>query len=180
MLEEVPQMQETEQINREGEDKMIKKMAFVVLLLSTMLQAEIFDKGCSNVGVSLGAGTSFGETYTIVGLNANYFVMENLNVGVSYRGWFGATPTQNEISLATNYFVPLSAKIRPYAGVFTKKIFVSDMRDFESYGARGGVAVVMSKNSFVSFGYAYEQYANCPLASECSNSYPEVIFALSF
>lgn len=171
---------EIEVVHLEGEDKMIKRVLFVVLLLSTMLQAEIFDKGRSNVGVSIGAGTSFGETYTILGVNANYFVLDNLNVGLSYRGWFGATPSQNELSLSTNYFIPLDAKIHPYIGAFAKKLFISDMRDFESLGARGGVAVVMSKNSFVSVGYAYEQYLNCPDAFECTNSYPEVIFALSF
>jgi len=159
---------------------MIKRVLFLVLLLGSILQADIFDKGRSNVGLSLGAGTSFGETYTIVGVNANYFVMDNLNVGISYRGWFGATPTQNELSLLTNYFIPVNEKFRPYVGAFVKKLFVSDMRDFESLGARGGVAMLMSKNSFVSVGYAYEQYFNCPDSFECSNSYPEVIFSLSF
>jgi hypothetical protein len=180
MVVEAQEIVEIEGVHQEGEDKMKKNILCMILLVGSILQADMFDKGRSNVGVSIGAGTSLGGTYTIFGLNANYFVIDNLNVGVSYRGWFGATPTQNELSVATNYFVPLDAKFRPYGGVFVKKTFVSEERDFESYGVRGGVAVVMSKNSFLSLGYAYEQYSNCPVASECSNSYPEVIFALSF
>lgn len=159
---------------------MIKPIIFALLLLNTLLQADMFDKGRSNVGVSIGAGSSLGSTYTIFGLNANYFVAENLNVGIFYRGWFGATPTQNELSIATNYFLPLDKKFRPYGGAFAKRTFISEDRDFESYGARGGIAMILGKNSFVTAGYAYEQYGNCPIASECSNSYPEVVFALSF
>jgi len=159
---------------------MKRGMFFLLLLISINLNAEIFDKGRSNVGVSLGAGSSLGSTYTIFGLNANYFILDNLNLGLSYRSWFGATPTQNEISLTSNYFIPVHNKFRPYAGVFGKKIFVSDFKDLESYGVRGGVAMIMSKNSFVTLGYAYEQYGNCPDRFECSSSYPEIIFALSF
>ena len=177
MVEEV---QAAEVHHQEEEDKMKRKIVAIFLLMSTMLQAEMFDEGSSNLGVSIGAGTSLGETYTLLGVNANYFVIDNLNIGIAYRGWFGGTPTQNELSLATNYFVPLHAKFRPYIGAFAKKVFISNMRDIESVGARGGVAVVMSKNSFVSVGYAYEQYLNCPDAFECSNSYPEVVFSLSF
>lgn len=156
------------------------KVLFFLLLMSTLLQAEVFNKGKSNVGVSLGAGTSLGHSYSIFGINANYFIIDNLNVGVYYRAWFGTAPSQNEISLATNYFFPVDAKFRPYAGVFVKNTFVSESSDFNSFGARAGVAFVASKNSFVSLGYAYEQYGNCPIPKECSNSYPELIFALSF
>jgi hypothetical protein len=35
---------------------MIKKVALLLLLLSGMLQAEMFDKGQSDVGVSIGGG----------------------------------------------------------------------------------------------------------------------------
>lgn len=175
---------ETLVIAQEADDKMIKKAALLLLLLSGMLQAEMFDKGQSDVGVSIGAGSSLGNTYTIFGLNASYFVIDNLNVGLSYRGWFGSTPTQNELALSTNYFLPLNEKFHPYAGLFIKKTFISETsltseRDFESYGARGGVAMVLNKNSYVSLGYAYEQ-GNCSGNIECSTSYPEVVFALSF
>lgn len=159
---------------------MIKSALFALVLISGVLQADIFQKGRSDVGVSLGSGSSFGNNYTILGLNAHYFVIKNLNVGLSYRGWFGASPTQNELALSTNYFIPLDAKFHPYVGVFAKETFVSESRDFESYGARGGLGVVISKNSYVSFGYAYEQSNNCPQNLECTSSYPEVVFALSF
>ena len=157
----------------------IKKVFLSLCLVSSFLNSDVFEKGKLGVGVTLGTSQSYNNTYTIAGLSANYFVVDNLNVGIAYRGWFGGTPTKNELSLSTNYFIPLSEQFRPYIGLFVRETFVSDgFRDFESYGARGGLAFI-NENTYVSIGYAYEEYGNC-LFGECSNSYPELIFGLSF
>lgn len=159
---------------------MVKKCTLVlVLLVSSIASAEIFDKGKSNFGVSLGAGSSYNNTYTLLGVSGNYFVVDNLSVGASYRGWFGATPMQNELALSTSYFLPLSKKFRPYVGAFVRETFIEGYDNRESYGARGGVAMV-TNNSYVSIGYAYEQYGSCLIKEECSTSYPELVFGLSF
>lgn len=156
-----------------------RKILVILLFVTTLLQAEIFDKGKSNFGVSLGAGSSYNNTYTLIGVSGNYFVVDNLSVGLSYRGWFGATPMQNEIALATNYFVPISEKFRPYLGAFVRETFIEGYDNRESYGARGGVAIV-TNNSYISLGYAYEQFGSCLIKEECSTSYPEIVFGLSF
>jgi len=157
----------------------INKVLIILALLSSFANADIFSKNRASFGVSLGAGYSYGNTYTLVGLSGNYFVVDNLSIGVSYRGWFGATPMQNELALSTNYFIPVSQKFRPYLGAFVRETFVEGYDNYESYGARGGVAMI-NKNSYVSIGYAYEQFSSCRFNNECSSSYPELVFGLSF
>ena len=159
---------------------MVKKIILVLILVTTFLNADVFEKGRFGVGATLGAGTDFGETYTIAGVNASYFVIDNLNVGVAYRGWFGASPSKNELTLSSTYFIPLSEKFHPYAGIFARQIFVNEYDDYQSYGANAGVAISMSKNSYLGIGYVYEEYSKCVLQQKCSTSYPEVMFALSF
>ncbi|MEN8303756.1 MAG: hypothetical protein ABFQ64_06785, partial [Campylobacterota bacterium] len=53
---------------------------------------------------------------------------------------------------------------------------------YESYGARGGLAMNISKNSYMSLGYVYEEYGDCTetIYRECSSSYPELVFSLAF
>ena len=153
----------------------------VVSLSFSSVSGDVFLKGKSNVGVSVGAASSYGETYTLVGITGNYFVIDNLSVSGYYRGWFGATPTQHELSLGTNYYMPLTRKFRPYGGVFFREHFVSGAGydDFFAYGVRGGVSMVNTNNTYLSVGYAYEVYGDCQF-SECSNSYPELIAGFSF
>jgi len=161
----------------------MKKIFLALLLLYSFvatLNAEIFMKNSSNIGLSVGAASSYGKEYVLVGLSGSYFVMDNLSLNLYYRGWFNATPTQHELSVGANYYVPLSRKLRPYFGVFTRQTLVSGHSGYDTVGVRGGVALINTKNTYASFGYAYEQYLNCSGRLECSNSYPEILFGISF
>jgi hypothetical protein len=152
----------------------------------SVVYGDLFSKGKTDIGLYLGASSSMNYTYTVVGVSGNYFIADNLSIGGMYRNWFGSGPTQNEISLFTNYYVPLDRKFRPYIGIFGRKTYVSSDKidDFASYGARAGMSMTTSKNSYFSLGYAIEYYDNCVatglFSSECSRSYPELIFGLSF
>ena len=161
---------------------MIKLFLLALLFLSTLSHADFFVKGNSSVGVVLGAGSSNNESYTVAGINADYFISDGLSIGAGYRGWFGIDPTVNQLTVSSNYYLPIAKKFHPYIGGFIRETFVSGTQDYESYGARGGLAVTMSKNSYMSFGYIYEKYGNCTETAfrECSNSYPELVFSLSF
>ncbi len=161
---------------------MIKKIILSLALVASMANADTFSKGNKNFGVVLGAGTSYGDNYTILGLSGDYFVIDNLSVGLGYRGWFGSGPNINQVTVASSYFIPLNKKFHPYVGAFVRETFTDDKDNYESYGARAGVAMNMSPNSYVSLGYAYEEYSECTEGrfTECSNSYPEVVFSLSF
>ena len=158
---------------------MKKKILFVALVMSSLLSADIFVKGKSNVALSVGAASNYGKDYLLVGVNGSYFVVDNLSVDLYYRGWFNATPTQHELSLGTNYYLPAFKKFRPYGGVFVREIFVSGRDNYGAYGVRGGVAMMNTASSYLSFGYAYERYTNCNFG-ECSNSYPEITAGISF
>jgi len=159
----------------------VKFVVAMFLVFSAVVNADIFEKGKSNIGVSIGAANSLNQTYTIFGINASYFIVDNLAVGLRYRGWFGATPTQNEVAVDANYYIPLNQKFRPYVGAFVRQTFVNSdiIDDYASYGARGGLALTMSKNSFISVGYAIEYYDNCQVG-DCSTSYPEFVLGLAF
>jgi len=160
----------------------MKLFFLAFLFLSTVSYASFFEKGNSSVGVVLGAGSSAGESYTVAGVSVDYFVLEGLSIGAGYRGWFGIDPTLNQLTVSSNYYLSVTKKFHPYVGGFIRETFVSGDEDYTSYGARGGLAITMSKNSYMSFGYVYEEYGSCTetIFRECSNSYPELVFSLSF
>ena len=163
----------------------MKKIILSLAIMASAVSGDVFDKGRSSVGVVVGAGSYGRDTYTIVGVSYDYYIMDGLSVGAGYRGWFGGDPTLNQLTIASSYYIPLSKKFRPYVGAFVRETFVNHDsaiigdRNYESYGARAGLAVIMSPNSYVSFGYAYEESGEC-IFSDCSSSYPELVFSLAF
>lgn len=154
----------------------------VLILIGSIATADVFDKGRSSVGIVAGSSSAHGETYTILGVGVDYFVVNGLSVGIGYYGWFGDEDNINQLTLSSSYYLPLSQKLRPYVGGFIRESFVSSSEDYTSYGARGGLAITMSPNSYMSFGYTYEKYGNCSetIYRDCSSSYPELVFSLSF
>ena len=161
---------------------MIKLSLLALLFFATLSHADFFEKGNSSLGVVLGAGSSNNESYTVAGVSADYFIADGLSIGAGYRGWFGIDPTLNQLTVSSSYYLPIAKKFHPYIGGFARETFVSGSEDYKSYGTRAGLAVSMSKNSYMSFGYIYEKYANCTesLLTECSSSYPELVLSLSF
>ncbi len=150
------------------------------MLISTTLFGAPFKQGSKNVGFNIGAGSSFGVNYTILGINASYFVVDNLQAGLEYRGWLGDGPAINEISIPVTYIAPLHEKFRPYVGGFFRKTFLdsSQGNDYSVYGVRAGVSMITSGNSYASFGWVQEYYDNS--VGDSSNGYPEVAVGLSF
>lgn len=158
----------------------MKKILLSLLLMFSVLNADLFERGNTSFGGVIGSGYSGNESYMILGVSADYFVLNGLSVGVGYQGWFGADPTQNQLTLSSNYYIPLNNKFRPYLGAFFRETFISGYEDRSSYGGRAGLAVTMSPNTYISAGWAYEEYTNCPRFLECSSSYPEFVFSLAF
>jgi hypothetical protein len=164
----------------------MKKIILSLSIMVSVISGDVFDKGKMSVGIVAGSSYSYGEQYSILGVGVDYFLTNGLSVGVGYRGWFGGDPSINQLTLASSYYMPLSKKYRPYVGGFVRETFVNydyiDNRSYESYGARGGLAINMTKNSYMSFGYVYEEYGNCTetIFRECSSSYPELVFSLAF
>jgi len=152
----------------------------IAMLLSTALFGALFEQGSKNVGINIGAGSNFGVNYTILGINANYFVVDNVQVGLEYRGWFGSGPAINEISVPVTYIVPLHKKFRPYVGGFYRRTFLDSSQgdSYSVYGVRGGVSMITSASSYASFGWVQEYYDHS--GGDSSNGYPEVAVGISF
>ena len=156
---------------------MIKKAVLFALLL-TSLNAELFEQGSTNIGITLGTGTStYGHNtnyYTIVGLSGGVFVVDGLNIGLGYRAWFGASPSINEVMVPITYYIPLKV-VRPYVGPFYQHTFIDGADDYDSYGYRLGAAFYASSRTFLALGFVHEFYS-----TGGDNIYPEVVFGASF
>lgn len=161
--------------------------ALVIGLAMPASASGLFVKGSKNFGATLGTGSlNYGfrnESYTILGLSASYFVLDNVELGVGYRGWLGGDPTLHQLTVPVTYYVPLKGKFRPYVGAFARQSWSSDsskVEDYQSYGGRIGGAMVTSKNSYVAAGWVQEYYADCNKFKDCSNGYAEFTFGIGF
>jgi hypothetical protein len=159
---------------------LIKKIILSILFLSSVVSADFFDKGSLSVGVVAGSGSSDNNSYVIAGVNGDYFIMDGLSVGVGYRAWLGNDSTQHQFTLSSTYYIPIDNNFHPYIGLFGRETIVENF-NISSYGGRVGFVVAMSQNSYAGVGYVYEEYTECKsFMLECSSSYPEFVFSLSF
>lgn len=157
----------------------MKQWGVCMLLAAAVLNADVFDEGTKNVALTVGSGSGFNTTYTIVGVGINYFALNGLSVGVGYRGWFGGSPTMNEIDLSATYFIPLKSEIHPYVGGLYRHTYISgDYSDYDTFGGRAGVSYVKG-NGYVAVGWVQEWYSN-DNGDDSSRGYPEITAGVSF
>ena len=165
------------------------KIVSVLLLLSTLAFANPFGAGNRAIGITVGSGSvsysvgpfSTVENYYILGVNADFFVAENLSVGLGYRGWFGGDPTINQGTIPVTYYIPTNSKFRPYLGAFYRYTYIADDRydNYSSAGGRAGLAITF-QNGYVGFGWAQEYYLDSDSLSDSTSGYPEVVLGFSF
>ena len=136
----------------------MKKILFSLLLTVGLIKADmLFTAGHKNFGFSMGSSTGFGNDYTVAGANFNYFIQDNLSVGVGYLGYFGDDPKINQITIPVTYYYPISITSYPYAGIFYKHTFISNpYEDYDVYGVRVGMAVRIGPRSYISAGWVQE------------------------
>ncbi|RUM61658.1 MAG: hypothetical protein DSZ03_08125 [Sulfurimonas sp.] len=153
----------------------------LLLCLSFLpLQADVFSQGQKHVAISISSGSSYNTTYTIVGVKANYFIVDNLSMGLAYRGWFGGDPGKHELSIPLTYHAPLHPVYRPYAGAFYRHSFMtSPYQDYDVYGFRVGISLQLSPNSYSTFGWVQEYYPQAG-GDGSARGYPEISVGLSF
>ncbi len=156
------------------------KQCALLILTALPLCADIFSQGQKHIGITVGSGKGYSTTYTIVGVRANYFVLDNLSMGLAYRGWFGGNPSQHELSIPLTYHAPLHPVYRPYAGGFYRRTFIdAPYGDYDVYGFRVGISLHLSLNSYSSFGWVQEYYPHAS-GDGTSRGYPEISVGLSF
>ena len=167
----------------------MKKILVVLTLLSSLAFANPFGAGNKAVGITVGSGSvsysvgpfSTVENYYILGVNADYFVFENLAIGVGYRGWFGGDPTINQGTIPVTYYVPTNSKFRPYLGALYRYTYINDdlYDNYSSVGARVGLAILF-QNGYAGFGWVQEYRLDADNLSDDTSGYPEVVIGFSF
>ena len=169
----------------------MKKGVFVLTLLASLAFADSFVAGSRSIGITVGSGSvrySGGvsaaanvENYLIAGVGGDYFVRDNLAVGVGYRVWIGAAPTIHQATLPVTYYMPTPTNYRPYLGAFYRYTYIgsADYANYSSAGGRLGVAMLF-RNGYAGFGWVQEVDIGRENVSETASGYPEAVIALSF
>lgn len=168
----------------------MKKNICLLALLGSLAQADSFVAGSRSIGITVGSGSvsySGGvtgtavENYFIAGVSGDYFVADDLSVGLGYRGWFGGTPVIHQATLPVTYYMPTESTLRPYLGGFYRYTHIGDKAyaDYSSAGGRFGLAMLF-KNGYAGFGWVQEIYFGRKYVSERSSGYPEVVIGFSF
>ena len=158
-------------------------------LLVTAAFANPFSIHNKSLGVTLGSGSvsygsfngSYTENYYILGVSADYYVYDNLTLGLGYRGWFGGSPLIHQGTVPLTYYIPTNYKFRPYLGAFYRYTYISDST-YSSYGSVGGRAglAILFNNGYAGLGWIQEYRLNADGVSDTSSGYPEVVVGFSF
>ena len=139
-----------------------------------------FSKGSTSLGVVVGTGTSFSDDYLILGVGVGYYVLPGLELGLDVQHWFSGDPAITKVSPQVRYVFTQPKVIKPYVGAFYRRTFISDLDDADSYGYRAGAYFTANKGIYIGGGIVYEQYTDCDRFADCSSTYPELLFTVSF
>ena len=159
-------------------NKKLSFLLFVFILSSNSYADGMFSVGHKNFSFNVGSGSAYGNRYTILGVNVNYFVKDNLSLGAGYTGWFGDDPKINKVSIPITYYLPLGDTIKPYLGGVYRHTFISSQNDYNSYGARVGVAIA-NGGSFLRVGWVHEYHDDGDDDNK-AEGYPEISGGYSF
>jgi hypothetical protein len=139
-----------------------------------------FRKGKVRVGFYAGAGSSYNQTYIILGAGAGYYLMNGLEAGIDLEGWLFQDPEYWKVTPQVRYVVWKMNPLKPYIGAFWRKTFVGGgFDDYNSWGARGGVAYRNGGN-YLAVGVVYEKYSDFNGIGDDYAIYPEFAFWISF
>ncbi len=138
-----------------------------------------FSKGSTSVGVVVGSGSAFNDDYIILGVGVGYYVLPGLELGIDVQHWFSGDPAISKVSPQIRYVFTQPKVIKPYVGVFYRRTFIDDIRDYNSFGYRAGAYFSAQNGVYIGGGIVYEDESDCPV-NDCSNTYPEILFMVSF
>ena len=159
----------------------MKKIVLLTSILLTNIFAQsIFSVGNKHLGFTLGSSNNFDKSYTVAGVTVNYFILDNLSLGMDYKGFFGASPAIHQITVPVTYHLPLeNTTYKPYLGAFFNHTFLKQsFNDYNIYGGRAGFSIQTSINSFMSLGWVQEFRNNGDNIE--NQGYPEISAGFSF
>jgi len=158
----------------------MRKVILLLLSVATIHSEGIFSSGHKNFGLTVGTNSSFGNNYTTVGVNVNYYIIDNLSIGAAYNAFLGDSPSINEVTVPVTYYIPVEGvSYRPYVGTFYNQTFIEDpYNDYNILGGRIGISLQTSLNSFMSLGWVQE-FSTSDKKRE-KKGYPEISAGFSF
>jgi hypothetical protein len=141
-----------------------------------------FGQGRATLSVFGGSGSAFSQSYFVLGVGANYYVIQGLGLGLNFESWLGNTPGIYKLTPNVQYVFTLIPSVQPYVGVFYRRVFVDDLSDLNSVGTRVGAYLPVGPNTHFGLGGVYEKYLDCNQSSyhSCDDFYPEISFTVSF
>ncbi len=176
--------------------RIINKLVVLLILLSfskitlaasagTGGVSTAFSKNSTSVGVVLGSGSAFSDNYVILGLGVGYYVVKGLELGIDLQHWFSGEPSITKVSPQIRYVFTQPKVIKPYIGAFYRRTYYGDYRgidldDQDSFGYRAGAYFSTNNRVYIGGGIVYEEFKDCSAFTECSITYPEILFTVSF
>ena len=144
-----------------------------------------FSKDSVSLGLILGSGSAFNDNYLILGAGVGYYIVKGLEIGVDLQYWASGDPSITKLSPQIRYVFTQPDVIKPYIGAFYRRTFYGDYKgisidDLNSYGTRAGAYFSTNNRVYIGGGVVYEKYQDCAQLVDCSSTYPEILFQVSF
>ncbi|MGB5278704.1 MAG: hypothetical protein WBP02_16245 [Gammaproteobacteria bacterium] len=156
-------------------------IASILFLAVSPTQADPFSQGSQSVSIIAGSGSAFRDDYFILGVGYGYYLVNGLELGVDAQFWLSGDPSITKISPQIRYVFTQPKTVKPYLGAFYRRTFIDNFDDLDSIGYRAGLNIMGRGNFYFGAGFVYEQYQDCneTIVSNCSDTYPEILFSFS-
>lgn len=141
-----------------------------------------FNQGSARLALYAGGATAFDQNYSVFGIGGGYFVADGIEVGLDAETWSGASPKITQVSPQVRIVLNTASLINPYAGIFYQRTLIENHQDNNTVGGRAGVFYTAGRNACFGAGVVYATHLHCDrtVYSSCSETYPEISFAVLF
>jgi len=155
-------------------------MLFLSLLTFSLSNvAGPFSVGSKSLGVVLGSGEAFDESYVIVGAGFGYYVVDGLQLNFQVETWLGGDRDINKVTPGVQYVFSRHEKLKPYLGAFWSRSYIEDFDNQNSAGLRAGAIFSTNADYYLGLGVVYEDYLDCDERRfvSCDDTYVELSIA---
>ncbi len=104
-------------------------------------------KGSVRLTLVLGTASTTNDNYFIIGGGVGYYILNGLEVGLDYEAWLFAKPVMQRLSPEARYVFHMVPVVKPFAGVFYRRNFITDYDDYNQIGARLGAYFIQSRTA---------------------------------